>query len=51
MTGDNVTNMNIARNLADKIVDLLGGEVQYTTVMNSKGEVTKRIIISYSERT
>ena len=46
-----VTNMNIARNLVDKIVDLLGGEVQYTTVVNSRGEVTKRIVISYSEGT
>ena len=45
------TNEVIVKNLADKIVDLLGGEVQYTTVVNSRGEVSKRIIISYMEGT
>ena len=45
------TNEVIVKNLADKIVDLLGGEVQYTTVVNSRGEVSKRIIISYTEGT
>ena len=45
----NVTNMNIVRNLLEKISDLLGGEVTHTIVVNSKGEVTKRINITYKE--
>ena len=45
------TNEVIVKNLTTKIIDLLGGTVQHTTVVNSKGEVSKRIIISYSEGT
>ena len=45
----NVTNMNIVRNLVVKISELLGGEITYTTCVNSKGEVTKRIQITYKE--
>jgi len=39
--------LNIARNLANKIADLLDGKVQYTTVVNSNGGKYKRIIIEY----
>ena len=45
------TNEVIVKNLTTKIIDLLGGTVQHTTVVSSKGEVSKRIIISYSEGT
>ena len=45
----NVTNMNIVRNLVVKISELLGGEITYTTCVNSRGEVTKRIQITYKE--
>jgi len=44
-----VTNMNIVRNLVVKISELLGGEITYTTCVNSRGEVTKRIQITYKE--
>tara|TARA_R100001443_G_scaffold89045_1_gene95482 strand:- start:16730 stop:16915 length:186 start_codon:yes stop_codon:yes gene_type:complete len=43
------TNKVISRRLADDICKLLNGEVQYTTVVNSRGEVSKRITISYTE--
>ena len=43
------TNKVIIENLTTKIMDLVGGEISYTTVVNSKGEVSKRIIISYTE--
>ena len=45
------TNEVIVKNLTTKIVDLLGGEIQHTTVVNSRGEVSKRIIITYTEGT
>ena len=51
MTGDNVTKMNIVYNLLEKIGELIPAKIDHTLVVNSKGEVTKRIIISYSERT
>ena len=43
------TNKVISRDLADRICELLNGEVQHTIVVNSRGEVSKRIIISYTE--
>jgi len=45
------TNKVISRNLVEQVGELLNGEVQYTTVVNSRGEVSKRIIISYSDET
>lgn len=45
----NVTNMNIVKNLLEKISDLLNAKVTHVTEVNSKGEVTKRINITYKE--
>ena len=47
MTGDNVTNMNIVNNLLDKIGELIDAKITRSTVVNSKGEVTKKITIEY----
>jgi len=44
-----VTNMNIVRNLLVKISELLGAEITYSTCVNSRGEVTKKIQITYNE--
>ena len=41
--------MNIVKNLLEKISDLLGAEVTHVTCVNSRGEVTKRINITYKE--
>ena len=37
------------RKAVQVIADELDGEVQYTTVFNSRGEVSKRIIITYTD--
>ena len=37
------------RKAVQVIADELDGEVQYTTVVNSRGEVSKRIIITYTD--
>tara|TARA_R100000951_G_scaffold75509_1_gene63651 strand:+ start:3390 stop:3737 length:348 start_codon:yes stop_codon:yes gene_type:complete len=37
------------RKAVQVIADELDGEVQYTTVVNSRGEVSKRIIITYND--
>ena len=47
MTGDNVTNMNIVNNLLDKIGELIDAKITRSTVVNSKGEATKKITIEY----
>ena len=40
---------NVPRCRIERIAQDLGGEVVYQTVVNSKGKVTKRVIISYEE--
>mgnify|MGYP001233957895 FL=1 len=44
-----VINKNIVNNLLDKIADLLGAEISHITCVNSRGEVTKKIQITYKE--
>jgi len=46
-TGDSVTNMNIVSNLLEKIGELIDAKITRSTVVNSKGEVTKKITIEY----
>ena len=43
------TNRVIANNLVDNISSLLDAKVTRQTVVNSRGKVTKRVIISYEE--
>ena len=43
------TNKVIANNLVDNISSLLDAKVTRQTVVNSRGKVTKRVIISYEE--
>jgi len=42
-----VTNMNIVFNLLEKIEELINANITRSTVVNSKGEVTKKITIEY----
>jgi hypothetical protein len=46
MTGDNVTKLNIARNLVEKIEELLDGKAHYYTCCDKKTQ-HKRIVIDY----
>ena len=49
MIGNKETKLNIAKNLADKISDLLNGEVHYSTLLDSRGVETKKISIIYKD--
>jgi len=45
----NVTKMNIVNNLLDKIGELLNAKVHRQDVIDSTGNASKRIIITYKE--
>tara|TARA_B100001758_G_C18385760_1_gene599971 strand:+ start:1405 stop:1578 length:174 start_codon:yes stop_codon:yes gene_type:complete len=45
------TNRILAKQQVENICKLLNGEVDYVTVVNSRGEVKKRIVITYEEET
>ena len=49
MTGDNVTKLNITKNLVEKIAELLNAEVHYSYLLNHKGEEKRKISIVYKE--
>jgi|TARA_B100000287_G_scaffold393263_1_gene406339 hypothetical protein len=49
MTGDNVTKLNITKNLVEKIAELLNAEVHYSYLLNHKGEEKRKISIIYKE--
>ena len=49
MTGSNVTNKNIAKNLVEKIAELLNAEVQYSYLLDHKGVEQRKISITYKE--
>ena len=49
MIGNKETKLNIAKNLADKISDLLNGEVHYSILLDSRGVETKKISIIYKD--
>ena len=53
MTGDNgtdVTELNIANNLVEKIAELLDGEVHHSLLVDYKGTETRKISILYKEK-
>ena len=49
MTGNNVTKLNITKNLVEKIAELLNAEVHYSYLLNYKGE-EKRKNFNYIQR-
>jgi len=49
MTGSNVTNENIAKNLVEKIAELLNAEVRYSYLLDHKGVEQRKISITYKE--
>ena len=49
MTGNNVTKLNITKNLVEKIAELLNAEVHYSYLLNYKGEEKRKISIIYKE--
>ena len=49
MTGDNVTKLNIANNLVEKIANFLNAEVQRSLLVDHKG-VEKEKYQSYTRR-
>ena len=50
MTGDNVTKMNIARNLVEKIEELLDGKAHYFDC-SDRTTFHKKIVIEYNHST
>ena len=50
MTGDNVTKLNITKNLVEKIAELLNAEVHYSYLLNHKGEEKRKISIIYKDK-
>ena len=50
MTGNNVTKLNIAKNLVEKIAELLNAEVQYSYLLDHKGEEKRKISITYKDK-
>ena len=49
MTGSKETKLNIAKNLAEKIAELLDAEVQYSYLLDHKGVEQRKISITYKE--
>ena len=49
-TGVSVTNMNIARNLVEKIEELLGGEAHYFEC-SDRTTYHQKIVIEYNHKT
>ena len=49
MSGDNVTKLNITKNLVEKIAELLNAEVHYSYLLDHKGEEKRKISIIYKE--
>ena len=43
------TNRILAKQQVDNICKLLDAKVEYVTIVNSRGEVKKRIMITYEE--
>ena len=49
MTGSKETKLNITKNLVEKIAELLDAEVQYSYLLNHKGEEKRKISITYKD--
>ena len=45
--GDQVTKLNIAKNLVEKIEDLLGGKAHYIECISDRATYHKKIVIEY----
>jgi len=50
MTGSKETKLNIAKNLVEKIAELLNAEVQYSFLLDHKGEEKRKISITYTDK-
>ena len=50
MTGSKETKLNIAKNLVKNIAELLDAEVQYSYLLNHKGEEKRKISITYKDQ-
>ena len=51
MTGGNVTKKDVPWYLLHQVVEALNGKIVLRTVVNSKGDETKQIVITYSDTT
>ena len=49
MTGSKETKLNIAKNLVEKIAELLNAEVQYSYLLDHKGVEQRKISITYKD--
>jgi len=49
-TMSDVTKMNIAKNLVEKIAELLNAEVRYSYLLDHKGVEQRKISITYKEK-
>jgi hypothetical protein len=49
MTGDNVTNRNIANNLLEKVGELLDGKVEHV-MCSDKRTTHEKIVITYNHK-
>ena len=49
MTGSKETKLNIAKNLAEKIAELLDAEVQYSYLLDHNGVEQRKISITYKD--
>ena len=45
-----VTKMNIAKNLVEKIAELLNAEIRYSYLLDHKGVEQRKISITYKEK-
>ena len=50
MTGSKETKLNIAKNLAEKIAELLDAEVHYSYLLDHKGVEQRKISITYKDQ-
>ena len=50
MTGNNVTKLNIVKNLVKNIAELLNAEVRYSLLTDHKGEEKRKISITYKDQ-
>ena len=50
MTGNNVTKLNIVKNLVEKIAELLNAEIHYSYLLDHTGSEQRKISIIYKEK-
>ena len=49
MTGSKETELNIVKNLVEKIAELLNAEIHYSYLLDHKGVEQRKISITYKE--